>query len=326
MAAEHSGPQQGCGKTARPFTFRGSRVVGGVVTQIEDYPHAVSITRNDEHECGGSIIDRYHVLSAAHCFAPFHPRMFKVRVGVTNTSQTVGGQSIPVDDVISHPSYDYDDMTRRQGLHDIAVIRLTHSIKWTDQSQPICLPEQSDQNVSGGTRVEVCGWGGHQSGGREGRSDQLHRANIQVVDEETCRQEYSFNSFHRRNFEELKDTTLCAGGREGKKVSDTCMGDSGGGLVQSGASESEGRQIIGIVSMGAKKCGVRAGIYTRVNKYTEWIKETIEKSWRNHVLEVEATNRGRSEQLREPRKSSFQRRKRKILKVPRGYFLKNRTV
>ena len=59
--------------------------------------------------------------------------MFKVRVGVTNTSQTVGGQSIPVDDVISHPSYDYDDMTRRQGLHDIAVIRLTHSIKWTDQ-------------------------------------------------------------------------------------------------------------------------------------------------------------------------------------------------
>ena len=43
-------------------------------------------------------------------------------------------------------------------------------------------------------------------------------------------------------------------------------GDSGGGLVQSGASESEGRQIIGIVSMGAKKCGVRAGIYTRVNK------------------------------------------------------------
>ena len=78
-------------------------------------------------------IDRYHVLSAAHCFAPFHPRMFKVRVGVTNTSQSVGGQSIPVDDVISHPSYDYDDMTRRQGLHDIAVIRLTHSIKWTDQ-------------------------------------------------------------------------------------------------------------------------------------------------------------------------------------------------
>ena len=78
-------------------------------------------------------IDSYHVLSAAHCFAPFHPRMFKVRVGVTNTSQTVGGQSIPVDDVISHPSYDYDDMTRRQGLHDIAVIRLTHSIKWTDQ-------------------------------------------------------------------------------------------------------------------------------------------------------------------------------------------------
>ena len=71
--------------------------------------------------------------------------------------------------------------------------------------------------------MEVCGWGGHQSGGREGRSDQLHRANIQVVDEETCRQEYSFNSFHRRNFEELKDTTLCAGGREGKKVSDTCM-------------------------------------------------------------------------------------------------------
>ena len=41
---------------ARPFTFRGSRIVGGVMTQIEDYPHAVSITRNDEHECGGSIV------------------------------------------------------------------------------------------------------------------------------------------------------------------------------------------------------------------------------------------------------------------------------
>ncbi|GBO22041.1 hypothetical protein AVEN_22373-1, partial [Araneus ventricosus] len=42
--------------------------VGGVSSRQGDFPWMVSIRKNGKHLCGGSLIDRSHVLSAAHCF------------------------------------------------------------------------------------------------------------------------------------------------------------------------------------------------------------------------------------------------------------------
>lgn len=42
-------------------------IVDGSNARIEDYPYQISIRYDDNHYCGGSIIDEYFVLSAAHC-------------------------------------------------------------------------------------------------------------------------------------------------------------------------------------------------------------------------------------------------------------------
>lgn len=43
------------------------RIVGGFVTTIEEHPWQISFHRYGSHTCGGSIIGRNWVLSAAHC-------------------------------------------------------------------------------------------------------------------------------------------------------------------------------------------------------------------------------------------------------------------
>lgn len=49
--------------TARSLT----RIVGGVPVDIESYPWQTSIQWKNQHFCGGSIIDKGWVLTAAHC-------------------------------------------------------------------------------------------------------------------------------------------------------------------------------------------------------------------------------------------------------------------
>jgi secreted trypsin-like serine protease len=43
------------------------RIVGGIQIDIRAAPFAVCVYKHGEHKCGGSIITKDFVLSAAHC-------------------------------------------------------------------------------------------------------------------------------------------------------------------------------------------------------------------------------------------------------------------
>lgn len=47
-----------------------NKIVGGKSTTIENHPYIISITHHNKHICGGAIISRKSVISAAHCFYP----------------------------------------------------------------------------------------------------------------------------------------------------------------------------------------------------------------------------------------------------------------
>ncbi|XP_046685500.1 CLIP domain-containing serine protease 14D-like [Homalodisca vitripennis] len=78
-----------------------------------------------------------------------------------------------------------------------------------------------------------------------------------------------------RGHTEIFSTQMCAGGEPGK---DSCSGDSGGPLMKPFSINTSTRYfLIGIVSVGPKKCGVDPipGIYTSVAKYITWILDNV---------------------------------------------------
>lgn len=46
---------------------RKTRIVGGTTANIAEFPWMVGMTKRGQFHCGGSLITRRHVLTAAHC-------------------------------------------------------------------------------------------------------------------------------------------------------------------------------------------------------------------------------------------------------------------
>ena len=101
-------------------------------------------------------IDKYHILTAAHCVQDYHPKFFIVSIGDQNTEESTepSQQFRMIEEIIMHPDY-------KHYRHDIAVIRLETPIEWTDYVQPICLPDSggSEGDVDTIKRAYIAGWG-----------------------------------------------------------------------------------------------------------------------------------------------------------------------
>lgn len=59
-----------CGVTSGS-SGRQTRIVGGNVARLEDWPWQVSLKVQDTHVCGGSIITPEWIVTAAHCLEKY---------------------------------------------------------------------------------------------------------------------------------------------------------------------------------------------------------------------------------------------------------------
>ncbi|CAH2320185.1 transmembrane protease serine 4 [Pelobates cultripes] len=222
------------------------RIIGGSDTTIEIWPWQLSLQYMGQHVCGGSVLNQYWILTAAHCFkGQEQVDRWRIQVGLTKLSFLFGLQ---VDRIFVHNLYNYD-----QKPNDIALMKLKSDLRFSASIQPICLPG-FDISLLPATVLWVTGWGDTQEGGN--LATVLQQVSIQVISYDTCNNEYG----------QILPSMLCAGRVSGGL--DTCQGDSGGPLV----SLEDRWEQVGIVSWGdgCARPG-RVGVYTKVPSFLDWI-------------------------------------------------------
>ena len=134
--------EQQCGQTFRqPHSNSPFRIVNGFEAVPHSLPWAVSLQYKDVHDCGGVIIDQWHILTAAHCL-DYSDDLgnYYARVGAHNRLSS--GHLMPIAELISHPTYD-----ESRSSDDIGIIKLASPITFSHEVQPICLVDNVRKKI-----------------------------------------------------------------------------------------------------------------------------------------------------------------------------------
>uniref|UniRef100_A0A1L8EC97 trypsin n=1 Tax=Haematobia irritans TaxID=7368 RepID=A0A1L8EC97_HAEIR len=224
------------------------RIVGGFEADIKNIPFQVSL-QDGQHFCGGSLINKRFVLTAAHCTTKHQSNNpnFMIRIGSTFSND--GGLLVKPIRIHQHPkfnrvTFDYDYSLVE--LEDYDLKDLPFEVKYP--KLPSC------HELVDGTVLQVSGWGDTY----DKVDDIYHLRAVQVpkVNEMNCEKSYNTT---------ITKQMLCAGYVEGGR--DACQGDSGGPLVLNDT-------LMGVVSWGAGCARPDfPGVYARVYQALPWIAE-----------------------------------------------------
>uniref|UniRef100_A0A3Q1GSH9 pancreatic elastase II n=1 Tax=Acanthochromis polyacanthus TaxID=80966 RepID=A0A3Q1GSH9_9TELE len=189
-------------------------------------------------------------------------RTYRVHLGKHNIKLNEDGSiAISPEKIIIHENYD-----SKKIRNDIALIKLSTPVKFSNTIMPACLPS-SGEILPHGAPCYVTGWGRMWTGGP--LSNTLQQALLPVVDHSTCSRSDWWGSV-------VTTDMLCAGG-DGLVAS--CNGDSGGPLNCQNADGSWG--VHGVVSFGSSlSCNYEQlpSVFTRVSAYMSWINNVMTKN------------------------------------------------
>lgn len=273
--------------------IRRSRMVGGLPSAHGMWPWQAGLYRLDQRTgkemfiCGGALIDRQWIVTAAHCFMhrdpddnvrlPLisQPNIYKVALGDSHRNKTEKSQhAFLVNTIIMHPRY-HDQFKE----NDIALVKLSSRVTLGRFVRKVCLPEKVNNSLhqhtlTPGSKGHVAGWGATQvlnpgevdtRDPQKSSSLELLSAQFQIKDIERCRNstDYHFND----------SISFCAGSN--KSGVGICKGDSGGPFVMNIMHGDVLKWVaVGLVSWG-EGCGIygRYTFYTKLAPYVEWINQ-----------------------------------------------------
>lgn len=229
------------------------RIIGGSEAAKNRYPYSVSLQDWGGHFCGGSLIARDCVLTAAHCVAG---GAFQVRVGSDDVDE---GELVGTWKEVVHQGYDPGT-----DQNDFSLVFLRGL---ASRNFPLVRINDRDNFPVAGEQAIAMGWG--DTDVREDQTylpDNLHEVQLDVITNEECEAAENEGQ-HYRGW--IYDNMLCTF----KKDKDACQGDSGGPLIVQGNSPDEDIQV-GVVSWGVG-CAHLPGVHSRISKAYDWITETV---------------------------------------------------
>uniref|UniRef100_A0A8C8E9E7 Peptidase S1 domain-containing protein n=1 Tax=Otus sunia TaxID=257818 RepID=A0A8C8E9E7_9STRI len=217
-----------------------SRIIGGEEAVPYSWPWQVSVQISDEHICGGAVLAKEWVVTAAHCL---------------NSKRLLCSGSVKR--YIIHPSFNKTTMDS-----DIALLQLAEPLEFNPYVGPVCLPAK-EEAVQPSRVCVVTGWGGRK----------LHQLEVPILVFDTC-QSYYINLPSR-----VTQRMICAGFPLEEDSFVLVQGDSGGPLVCPSEDNSGFYTLHGITSWGLG-CGGKSypGVYTNVGVFVDWINTNVIES------------------------------------------------
>ena len=192
---------------------------------------------------------------------------FKVRLGVQDISRS-GGTTYRIERIVRHSQYNAEsnDANRPPNMYanDIALIRIVPEGKSTPQPpQRIRQIPVNQIPLPAGVPVSATGWGVTGGGNADAINAVMLRVDLQMMPNPVCQQRPGYGA------QKIRETVFCASNPK----QSTCRGDSGGPVVLTTGAPT----LVGIVSWGKRRCAGdgRPGVYTRIDRYTQWINQAM---------------------------------------------------
>ncbi|KAL3823875.1 hypothetical protein ACHAXA_005457 [Cyclostephanos tholiformis] len=249
-----------------------TRIIGGSEAVKDRFPYAVLLLSTSSFKCGGSLIARDVVLTAAHC----KPAAEYAYVGEQDIGDDAEkGIPLAVKEIVPHPNFS-QMLNSKFGMidNDFMLVFLGRASN-ADHVVPIEL--NSDPAMpSVGQNVTVMGWGDtdiRPGDAYQVTSEVLLNVDLTVISNEECdaSEGYLSDGTYSTYNGRITANMLCTW-TDGK---DSCQGDSGGPLVIKGDDAATDVQV-GVVSWGFDCASDQfPGVYARVSQAYDWIQNEV---------------------------------------------------
>ncbi|XP_039747711.1 chymotrypsin-C-like isoform X2 [Pararge aegeria] len=281
---EESKPWMSCG---RRVVDHSELIVNGDETKPGDWPWHAALykldkdTLDNKYICGGTLISKNLVLTAAHCATYRGSKLEKQSLGVVLGKHKLKGddrESVEKEvlEKIIHKEYSYQPLR-----HDIALLKLSTEVVFNDFIRPACLFRGDDRQKLQSDEIygTIIGWGFERN---YSLSRTLKQASMPIVSEATCLKKNPFFYSHSLN----EHYTFCAGSDNGTSA---CNGDSGGAFqvfvpdeIQIGDQTTSGCwHVKGIISNTVSRFDAPICdptyyvVFTNVESYIDWIEQYL---------------------------------------------------
>lgn len=210
----------------------------------------VSIRYGGSHICGGSIISANYIVTAAHCVTTqidgdnfdTTPSFLSIHAGSIHIERD--GVTVQVSEYTTYPGY-------RGLMGDVAVVKLSQPLNFTEHIRPINLAESDPPNFS---NVEILGWGRLYQDGP--KPELLQHTSLSSLPHSQC-----------KVYNPHADESLLCLLPQRRDPSGVCNSDSGGPAVYNG-------HLVGIANYVKGLCGSpNPDVFANVAYYADWIKE-----------------------------------------------------
>ena len=293
------------------------KVIGGSPADQKQWPWFAALILKDAQSnvknawCGGTMVARNWVLTAAHCLADLDPVNLSIKgfgrlevvVGIDDLREARPEDVYAAEDIVIPPEYAaaqtqylielaaYDDKVRKKlpavrpiepaqriGF-DIGLVRIGR--EWTGPLAPLSFESATDPTK--GTAIKVAGFGlvkprspfqadpTRSYKDRSGSTVKAGCARLMQVSMPIVDTTACLARFKGPGFSPTIGDAQVCAGYE-KPGIDSCNGDSGGPLM---AIDGRGQPYqVGLVSWGIPNCGGQNkpyGVYTRLSAQAEWL-------------------------------------------------------